>query len=114
VLELMLVTAIALLFSTFSSPFLSALLTTAVWIIGHFNQDLRDYGATIPSPLAAAVARGVYLILPNFSAFDIKLQVVHAQAVPVSYLGLTALYGFTYIGLVLVAAVIIFSKRDFK
>jgi hypothetical protein len=56
----------------------------------------------------------VYLILPNFSAFDIKLQVVHAQAVPVSYLGLTALYGFTYIGLVLVAAVIIFSKRDFK
>jgi ABC-type transport system involved in multi-copper enzyme maturation permease subunit len=114
VLELMLVTAIALLFSTFSSPFLSALLTTAVWIIGHFNQDLRDYGATIPSPLAAAVARGVYLVVPNFSAFDIKLQVVHAQAVPVSYLGLTALYGFTYIGLVLVAAVIIFSKRDFK
>jgi ABC-type transport system involved in multi-copper enzyme maturation permease subunit len=113
-LELMLVTAIAVLFSTFSSPFLSAMLTAGVWVIGHFNQDLRDYGATIPSPLAAAIARGVYYVVPNFSAFDIKLQVVHAQAVPFSYVGLTALYGFTYIAFVLVGAVIIFSRRDFK
>jgi ABC-type transport system involved in multi-copper enzyme maturation permease subunit len=112
--ELMLVTAIALLFSTFSSPFLSAMLTTAVWIIGHFNQDLRDYGATIPSPLAAAIARGVYYVVPNFSAFDVKLQVVHAQAVPLQYIGLTSVYGFIYIAFVLVAAVIVFSKRDFK
>ena len=113
-LELMLVTAIAVLFSTFSSPFLSAMLTAGVWVIGHFNQDLRDYGATIPSPLAAAIARGVYYVVPNFSVFDIKLQVVHAQAVPFSYVGLTALYGFTYIAFVLVGAVIIFSRRDFK
>ena len=113
-LELMLVTAIAVLFSTFSSPFLSAMLTAGVWVIGHFNQDLRDYGATIPSPLAAAIARGVYYVVPNFSAFDIKLQVVHAQAVPFSYIGLTALCGFTYIAFVLVGAVIIFSRRDFK
>jgi len=113
-LELMMVTAIALLFSTFSSPFLSAMLTTAVWVIGHFNQDLRDYGATIPSPLAAAIARGVYYVIPNFSAFDVKLQVVHAQAVPFGYIGLTTVYGVTYIALVLLAASIVFSKRDFK
>jgi|SRR5689334_16631457 len=114
VLELMLVTAIALLFSTFSSPFLSAILTTGVWLIGHFNQDLRDYGATIPSPLAASIARGVYYVIPNFSAFDVKLQVVHAQAVPIGYLAFTTAYGLTYIALVLVAAAIVFSKRDFK
>jgi hypothetical protein len=114
VVELMLVTAIALLFSTFSSPFLSAMLTTAVWVIGHFNQDLRDYGATIPSPLAAWLARGVYYVIPNFSAFDVKLQVVHAQAVPLGYIGFTMAYGLTYIALVLVTAVIVFSKRDFK
>jgi ABC-type transport system involved in multi-copper enzyme maturation permease subunit len=113
-LELMLVTAIALLFSTFSSPFLSAMLTTAVWVIGHFNQDLRDYGSTISSPLAAAIARGVYYVIPNFSAFDVKLQVVHAQAVPLGYIGLTTVYGLTYIALVLLTAVIVFSKRDFR
>src|SRR4026208_1574954 len=114
VLELMLVTAIALLFSTFSSPFLAAILTTAVWGIGHFNHDLRDSRATLPPPLAASIARGVYYVIPNFSAFDVKLQVVHAQAVPLRYIGLTSVYGLTYIALVLLAAVIVFSKRDFK
>jgi len=113
-LELMLVTAIPLLFSTFSSPFLSAMLTTAVWVIGHFNQDLRDYGATSASPLAGSIARGSYYVIPNFSAFDVKLQVVHAQAVPLGYIGFTTAYGLTYIALVLVTAVIVFSKRDFK
>ena len=113
-MELMLVTAIALFFSTFSSPFLSAMMTLAVWVIGHFNADLRDYGATISSPLAASLARGVYYVVPNFAAFDVKLQVVHAQAVPLRYMALTSAYGLTYVAFVLLGAVIIFSKRDFK
>ena len=113
-LELLLVTAIAVFFSTFSSPFLSAMMTMAVWVIGHFNEDLRDYGATISSPVAAAIARGVYYVVPNFAAFDVKLQAVHAQPIPLAYLALTSLYGVTYVALVLLAALIIFSKRDFK
>ena len=113
-LELMLVTAIALFFSTFSSPFLSAMLTIAVWVIGHFNEDLRNYGATISSPVAASIARGVYYVVPNFAAFDVKLQVVHAQAVPLRYIAVTSVYGITYVAFVLLGAAIIFSKRDFK
>ncbi len=107
-------TAIALFFSTFSSPFLSAMLTLAVWVIGHFNQDLRDFGATISSPVAASLARGLYYVVPNFAAFDVKLQAVHAQPIPFSYLALTSLYGITYVAFVLVGGLIIFSKRDFK
>jgi ABC-type transport system involved in multi-copper enzyme maturation permease subunit len=114
VVELMLVTAIALLFSTFSSPFLSALLTAGLWVAGHFNTDLRNFGAVIESPMLARLTRAAYYVLPNFAAFDVKAQVVHAQAVPASYLALTSLYGLTYIGLVLVAASLIFSRRDFK
>ena len=113
-IELMLVTAIALFFSTFSSPFLSAMLTIGVWVIGHFNEDLRDYGATIASPTAATIARGIYYVVPNFAAFDVKLQVVHAQLVPFRYVALTSLYGLTYVAFVLLGAVIILSKRDFK
>ena len=112
--ELMLVTAIALFFSTFSSPFLSAVLTVGLWVIGHFNADLRNFEAVVESKAAAWLARGLYYVLPNFSAFDIKAQVVHAQAVEASYVALTALYGVTYLTLVLVGAVAIFSRRDFK
>jgi Cu-processing system permease protein len=111
--ELMLVTAIALFFSTFSSPFLSALLTLGLWVIGHFNADLRDLEGLVGSS-AAWLGRVLYYVLPNFAAFDIKAQVVHAQPVPASYVALTFGYGIVYVALVLTGAVMIFSRRDFK
>ena len=74
--ELMLVTGIALFFSTFSSPFLSAALTLGLWVIGHFNADLRNFELAVNSRTAAWLARGLYYLLPGFSAFDIKAQVV--------------------------------------
>ena len=112
--ELLLVTAIALFFSTFSSPFLSAALTFGLWVIGHFNADLRNFESVVESPAAAYVARAFYYLLPNFSAFDIKAQVVHALPVPGSYVMTTAAYGMVYVALLLAGAVAIFSRRDFK
>ena len=113
-LELLLVTAIALFFSTFSSPFLSAALTFGLWVIGHFNADLRNFEAVVESRPAAYLARGLYYVLPNFAAFDIKTQVVHALPVPASYVVATAAYAIVYIALLLTAAVVVFSRKDFK
>jgi ABC-type transport system involved in multi-copper enzyme maturation permease subunit len=112
--ELMLVTAIALFFSTFSSPFLSAGLTIGFWVIGHFNADLKNFEAVVDSPAAAWLAHGLYYVLPNFSAFDIKQQVVYALPVPAAYIASTALYGGVYIAMLLVGSVAVFSRRDFK
>src|SRR5262245_63956568 len=84
--ELMLVTAVALFFSTFSSPFLSAGLTLGLWVVGHFNADLRNFESVVDSPAAVWLARGLYYVLPNFGAFDVKYQAVHAVPVPTSYL----------------------------
>lgn len=112
--ELLLVTALALFFSTFSTPLLSAALTLSLWVIGHFNADLRNFEQVVDSRAAARVARGLYYILPNFDAFDVKDQVVHGLPVPLSYLATTTLYGVVYISMLLVAAAAIFSKRDFK
>ena len=112
--ELLLVTGIALFFSTFSSPFLSASLTLGLWVIGHFNADLRQFENVVDSPIAAWLARGLYYVLPNFAAFDVKAQVVYGQPVPAEYIALTALYGAVYLALLLTAAVVIFSRRDFK
>lgn len=113
-IELMLVTAIALFFSTFSSPFLSAVLTLGLWVIGHFNADLRNFENVVDSRVAAWLARGLYYVLPNFAAFDVKAQVVHGQAVALGYVALESAYGFVYLAMLLVAAVVIFSRRDFK
>ncbi len=113
-LELLLVTALALFFSTFSSPFLSAALTCGLWVIGHFNSDLRNFETVVESRLAAYLARGLYYVLPNFAAFDIKTQVVHALPVPASYIVTTSAYAVVYIALLLTAAVMVFSRRDFE
>ena len=112
--ELMLITAIALFFSTFSSPMLAAALTFGLYIAGHFNADLRNYGQVVDAPVAAAFARVLYYVVPDLSAFDVKMQVVHGMAVPAGYIATTVAYGAAYITALLLAATFIFSRRDFK
>jgi ABC-type transport system involved in multi-copper enzyme maturation permease subunit len=112
--ELMLVTAIALFFSTFSSPILSAAFTTALYIVGHFSSDLRNFRQVVASPAAATLARGLYWVLPNLAQFDVKADVVHGVHVPAGYMAIAVAYAAAYIGALLAVATLIFSRRDFK
>lgn len=112
--ELMLVTAIAVFFSTFSTPILSAAFTFGLFVAGHFNSDLRDFQQVVDSPAAGLLARALYWVLPNLAQFDVKAQVVHGQPVSAGYLALACAYAACYVGALLVAAVFIFSRRDFK
>jgi ABC-type transport system involved in multi-copper enzyme maturation permease subunit len=112
--ELALVTAIALLFSTFSTPMLSAALTLGLYVAGHFNADLRSFEAVVSSRAAAGIARALYYVLPNFASFDVKAAVVHAVPVAPSYVWLTLLYGAVYTSFLLLAAMWIFTRRDFR
>jgi len=112
--ELMLVTAIAVFFSTFSTPILSAALTVGFYIVGHFSTDLRNFQQVVDSPVAARLARGLYWVLPNLAQFDVKSAVVHGQTVTAGYLAIVVAYGLAYIGMLLIVSVAIFSRRDFK
>jgi ABC-type transport system involved in multi-copper enzyme maturation permease subunit len=112
--ELMLMTAIALFFSTFSTPLLSAALTLGLYVVGHFNADLRNFENVVDSKPAIWLARGLYHVLPDLSAFDVKAQVVHGIHVPAGYLASTSAYGALYIAALLLLSMVIFSRRDFK
>jgi ABC-type transport system involved in multi-copper enzyme maturation permease subunit len=112
--QLMIITAIALFFSTFSTPLLAAALTFGLFIVGHFNADLKNFDRIMDSRPAIWLARGVYHLVPDFSAFDIKTQVVHGLPVGAGYIAATAGYGLAYIAALLVVSVVIFSRRDFK
>ena len=113
-LQLMIVTAIALFFSTFSTPLLSAALTFGLYIAGQFNADLKNFDRVVDSKAAVWLARGVYHLLPDFSAFDVKTEVVHGLPVQAGYLASTAGYAVVYIAALLLGATFIFSRRDFK
>ncbi len=112
--ELAIVTAVALFFSTFSSPILSALLTFGVYLAGTFNADLKHFDRIVESRAAITLARGLYHLVPDFAAFDVKTQVVHGLPVPFSYVAVTAGYGVLYIAALLLVSTLIFSRRDFK
>ncbi len=112
--ELMLVTAVALFFSTFSTPMLSAAFTFGFYIVGHFSGDLRNFQQVVDSPAAARLARGLYWVLPNLAQFDIKSDVVHGIHVPLGYLAVAGAYAALYITMLLTIAALVFSRRDFK
>jgi ABC-type transport system involved in multi-copper enzyme maturation permease subunit len=112
--ELSLITAVALFFSTFSTPILSAVFSFGLYITGHFNADLKNFENVVDSPVAIYLARGLYYVLPNLAPFDVKAEVVHAEPVSAAYLGLTAAYGVVYIMALVAAAMFIFSRRDLK
>src|SRR5262249_12905177 len=83
--ELMLVTAVALFFSTFSSPMLSAAFTFGLYIVGHFSADLRNFQQVVNSPAAPRVARARDWGLPKPPQFRRERHRVHAGAAPPGY-----------------------------
>jgi ABC-type transport system involved in multi-copper enzyme maturation permease subunit len=112
--ELSIVTAVALLFSTFSGPILSAAFTVGLAIVGQFNADLKNFESVVNSAPVVWTARALYYLLPNLAPFDVKAQVVHALPVPLDYLAWTIGYGAVYVTVLLLGATLIFSRRDFK
>jgi Cu-processing system permease protein len=112
--ELSIVTAIAVFFSTFSTPILSAAFTFGLFVAGRFSTDLRNFNQVIESPVANALTAALYWILPNLSPFDVRSQVVHGQPVTMTYIALSAGYAVLYIAALILAATAVFSRRDFK
>ncbi|MGH9409946.1 MAG: ABC transporter permease [Vicinamibacterales bacterium] len=112
--DLAVVTALALFFSSYSSPMLSAVFTLGIYVAGQFSGDLRHFDQTVSSPAAAALAKACYYVLPDFSKFDVKLAVVHGIPVSAGYVAFSAAYAAVYIAALLCGAMVIFARRDFK
>ncbi|PYR30487.1 MAG: hypothetical protein DMF92_08490 [Acidobacteria bacterium] len=112
--QLMVVTAIALFFSTFSTPILSAALTFGVYVAGYFSADLRNIDQVVDSRLTQTLARGLYYTLPNLAPFDVASQAVHGLPITAGYMAVTIAYAIVYIAILLVAGSAVFSRREFK
>lgn len=111
--ELALVTAIAILFSSFSTPILSSLFTVTFYVIGHLSWGLLLLAEKIETGVGRQICHVLYYILPNLEWLNVKGQVVHGINVPMSQMLLATAYGISYTVIVLVLAVIVFRKRDF-
>jgi ABC-type transport system involved in multi-copper enzyme maturation permease subunit len=113
-LELALVTAIALFFSCFSSPMLSTLFTLAIYVTGIFAGDIRDFGALTKNPAVQAFTRVLYYVIPNFHNFNAIAAAGHGERIPGALIAQNTLYAIVYASVVLVAASAVFARRNLK
>ena len=113
-LELMLMTAISLMFSSFSTPALSALMTFFLFVIGTFSADLKLFAATVGVGVVKVVCTSLYYILPNLNNFNFIASAAHGNTPSASMIGAATVYAMLYISALLAITVLIFQKRNFK
>lgn len=111
--ELLLVTALALFFSTFSSSILSGIFTLALYAIGHLTADLKGLAEKSHSEIIQAIMTGLYYVCPNLELLNIKGQATAGTTVALSYQALASAYGLLYAGMLLAAACLVFQYREF-
>jgi len=111
--EVALMTAVALFFSTFSTSALSAMMTLGMFTIGHLTTDLKGIAENSRSEMVKAVANAVYYVFPNLEVLNVKGQAAMGVHVSYSYQAMASLYGLLYAALLLAGACVIFQRRDF-
>jgi ABC-2 family transporter protein len=118
--EVVVVTAIAVMFSSFSTPFLSGMLTFGLWIIGHFTPEARELIGKLAEDWARWLCDALLRLVPDLHLFYVSGSMVGGQAVSVhgdyvdwSYVATASLYGGLYAGCALALAMLLFSRRDF-
>jgi ABC-type transport system involved in multi-copper enzyme maturation permease subunit len=113
VLQFVIVTALALLFSSFSSPLLSAVFAFSLFIIGSFAEDLRGFAA-MTRGLTGWLATGVAYLVPNFSALNVISLVAHEQPISLMLIAYNTAYALVYSSVAICGAVLIFDRRNLK
>jgi ABC-type transport system involved in multi-copper enzyme maturation permease subunit len=111
--ELCLITAVAILFSCFSTPILSSIYTLSFYLIGHLSWGLETLIDKINSGVGRALARVLYTLLPDLENFNIKTEIVHHLPIPSELFLFSFLYGLCYSVFILFLAVLVFRRRDF-
>jgi ABC-type transport system involved in multi-copper enzyme maturation permease subunit len=111
--EVALMTAVALFFSTFSTSALSAMMTLGLFVVGHLTTDLRGIAENSRSEWVKAVANAIYYVCPNLEVLNVKGQAAMGMHVSYSYQAMASLYGLLYAALLLAGACVIFQRRDF-
>jgi len=113
-LKLMLVVALAMLFSCFTSPLLALLFTGGLYLAGLFVSELRSLQVTNLSPQMQKFFGVISYLLPNFGNYDVMGAAAHGRGIAGMLVLHNTVYTLLYCAIVLGAAAVIFSRKDLK
>lgn len=111
--QLAILTAVAVLFSTFSTPITGAVFTFVVYFVGHLTRDLKLLAAMSPSGVVKVISQFLYYVLPNLSNFNIRAEVVYGAVLDPYALLLSGLYALVYTATLLLISAAIFNRKEF-
>jgi hypothetical protein len=116
-LELAIITAFAILFSTFSTPTLSAMFTVLTFIIGRMNEDIVRYALHVADKeghnMKYYVTNLAAIVTPNLGMFNKTSELIYSTE-PIGFEMLTVAYGLLYLAGILALSMVIFSQRNLK
>lgn len=113
-LELLIITAVSIVFSSFSTPILSSIFTISLYLIGQVTWTFNLFKDKLVTPAEKIIAYFFYYTLPNLEKFNIKNAVVMKVQLDSHLISNAVLYAFCYTGALLILAIIIFNKKEFK
>ncbi|MFZ4508729.1 MAG: ABC transporter permease [Fimbriimonas sp.] len=116
-LEMMLLSAVGIFFSTFVAPLVNFFLTIGMWLVGTVLNPLYDTVANNSgsSSFASAIAKFVVQALPNFATFDVKNPIINPGSAiqnEQAYYVTTAGYGLVYSAILIIVGILIFDRRE--
>jgi Cu-processing system permease protein len=111
--ELALMTAVVVTFSAFVSPALAGVFTVAMFLVGHFAEDLPRFAEKTGGGLAE-IARGLYVFLPHLEAFNLRAEAAYGIVPEPGRVAGAALYVLLYTAALLAGGAVIFSRREFR
>lgn len=112
--QLLIITAISLLFASFSTPLLSGLLAAGLFLLGHLHAQLELVKSFFDMPAIHRLVDVLGYAIPNLNSLTIATEIVHEMTVPTSYLIHAGWYTISYSAVVLFFAIVIFSQRDLR
>jgi Cu-processing system permease protein len=113
--EVALVSAVAVFFSSFSTPLTTGVLTLGVWLVGRSADAMADVSSRALPEAVRETLHALSWVAPNFNLFVPGRTILETERLEhgvTAYLGATAAYGLLYAALLLAAGSALFSRRD--
>lgn len=111
--ELAIVAASAVLFSSFTNPILASVGTVATYVVGHMSWSFDLLKRRMPGGAGRAMCDVLHAVVPNLDRLDVKAAAVHGLPLSAGYLASAAAYGFCYAAAVVLLACLVFERREF-
>jgi ABC-type transport system involved in multi-copper enzyme maturation permease subunit len=112
-IQFAMISALAVFFSAFTTPTLSAIFTLSLVVAGHVATDLVRYWAKIGGVMEG-VGKAIYVFLPNLEALDLKETMVYRDPLPPGFLLTGVAYGLLYAAAITAFAAAVFGRRDLR